>query len=355
MRKTLIATFSIFVLFAPALTSAQSCARPPGHTGATYSIANKIITYYVPHNAQGCASSMEGCVATSCPYAEPLGGAYRRVPVCLDDVRLKGAKYVTLSSAQSNYGKYYNLGTITYKSALDDKMHTVENVIGYVHDTGCAFNGTCSAAMRARYGFSSAPRPDKIDVCTTVCPLCDDAQAGAYATGRNVSLARSRAGAPDPVEVYGGDGAYGSPFSYGQPQQGMQVSAGQGARASGVAPGIGGGNTPANPGTQSDVPGVNSSPTPGPGVATLVIQSEKVRRGNAILVAWSTLGMKTDAVCKLFLKLPGQAETEVAEGNGGARPLGIPISAQAGTGEIILTCMPIAGGKIEKRASFTIE
>lgn len=352
MRRLLF-SFSLLSLFAvPNLTVAQSCATPPGYSGTTFSITGKIITYYVPHNAQGCSTSMEGCIATSCPYAEPLAGAYRKVPVCLDDVRLKGAKYVTLSSAQENYGKYYDLGTITYRSALDGQMHTVQNVVGYVHDTGCAFNGTCSAAMRARYGFSSVPRPDKIDVCTTVCPTCDDAKASGYATGKNVSLSPSGRGEFDRVQMYGGgygNFGYGSPFSYNQPQQVMQVSTGQGAVTAGGAVTPGGGITQSS-GTSGDVPGVNSSPTPGPAVATLVVQSQSVRRGNSILVAWSTLGMKTDNVCKLTL-----AGVEVARGNGGARPVTIPLSAQTGTGEIVLSCNPMSGAAIEKRVSFTVQ
>ena len=351
--KRLLFSFSLFALLAvPSLVAAQSCATPPGYPGTMFSIAGKVITYYVPHNAQGCGTSMEGCIATSCPYAEPLAGAYRKVPVCLDDVRLKGAKYVTLSSAQENYGKYYDLGTITYRSALDGQMHTVENVVGYVHDTGCAFNGTCSAAMRARYGFSSVPRPDKIDVCTTVCPTCDDAKASSYATGRNVSLSPSGRGEFDRVHAYGGgyrNSGYGSPLGYNQSQQIIQPSI-----SSPVSSSAGGssslGGLSSTPGTNNDVSGVNSSSVPGPAVATLIVQSQSVRRGNPILVAWSTLGMKTDSVCTLTFAGAG-----VAQGNGGARPVTIPLSAQAGIGDIVLSCNPMSGAVLEKRASFTIE
>ncbi len=155
---------------------------------------------------------------------------------------------------------------------------------------------------------------------------------------------------------YGGGAPLGtSPLSLSQPiQQVMQVSSGQGVVSGGTTGTTGGGTIP-NPRIQNDVPGVNSSPTPGPGVATLIVQSQSIRRGNPIFVAWSTLGMKTDAVCELSLKLPTQAAGEVARGNGGSRPVTIPISAQTGTGEMILNCTPITGSAIEKRVSFIIE
>lgn len=162
--------------------------------------SDRIITFYVPHNSPGCRTSMEGCVETSRPG---LDG--QRVPRSLDDVRAGRAKYVTLASDSSNYGKYFNLGTITYTSALDRQKHTVQNVIGYVHDTGGAFRG----------------RPQKLDVNTTICNSCTDAQASALASGKNVSFIPSNQGLVDPAGV--GNTGYGNVLT-GSPQDGAGTS-----------------------------------------------------------------------------------------------------------------------------------
>lgn len=192
---------------------------------------------------------------------------------------------------------------------------------------------------------------------TTVQPFADALRLSFDPNAPNVDA--FRAVAPYLTNGYASSNAgllgSGSPFGYNQSQQIMQVSTGQGATASGGTSGTTGGGLQTTPGTNTDLPGANSSPTPGPGVATLVVQAQSVRRGNPVLVAWSTLGMKTDPTCRLLLKLPAQAESEVAQGNGGARPVAIPISAQAGTGEVVLRCNPIVGPAVEKRVSFTVE
>lgn len=151
----------------------------------SFSSTGKILTFYVPHDAPGCRTSIEGCIETSKPG---LDG--QSIPRCLDEVRAGTARYVTLASDPRNYGKYYNLGTITYTSALDKQKHTVENVVGYVHDTGSAFRG----------------RPDKLDICTTICRGCSDSQAGALAMGRNVSFTPNGQGIADNTAT--------SPFSF---------------------------------------------------------------------------------------------------------------------------------------------
>ncbi len=85
----------------------------------------------------------------------------------LDDVRTGKSKYVTLASANSMRGRYYCIGTVTYTSPSgnggDGKTHTIENVVGYVHDTGCAFNGTCSCGFVAQFCDGKA-RPEKMDI-----------------------------------------------------------------------------------------------------------------------------------------------------------------------------------------------
>lgn len=174
--------------------------------------SDRIITFYVPHNSPGCRTSMEGCVETSRPG---LDG--QRVPRSLDDVRSGKTKYVTLASDASNYGKYFNLGTITYTSALDKQKHTVQNVVGYVHDTGGAFRG----------------RPQKLDVNTTICQNCTDAQAGALASGRNVSFTPSNQGLVDPAGV--ANTGYGNVLTgNSQPGAGTAPTGVQGGSTSGV-------------------------------------------------------------------------------------------------------------------------
>lgn len=175
---------------------------------------------------------MEGCVETSRPG---LDG--QRVPRSLDDVRAGRAQFVTLASDPSNYGKYFNLGTITYTSALDKQKHTVQNVIGYVHDTGGAFRG----------------KPQKLDVNTTICNNCTDAQASALASGRNVSFIPSNQGLVDTAG--GNNSGYGNVLT-GNPQDGagtaptgVQSGSPQGAQQSSPStPNIK--QTPSNPFTQ---------------------------------------------------------------------------------------------------------
>lgn len=148
------------------------------------------MTFYVPHNASNCARSIEGCVATSRPG---LDG--RAVPRSLDDVRAGRAKYVTLASCPNNYGKFYHLGSISYRSAEDGQTHKVDDVIGYVHDTGGDFpNG---------YNRKGVHGCKKLDVNTTICYKCtSDAQASALASGRNVSFTPNGKGITDPNAFY---------------------------------------------------------------------------------------------------------------------------------------------------------
>lgn len=179
MRIYLGATFSLaFITLIPIVSFAA--LTPPTSinqqaSGCTTS-SGKIITFYVPHNAPNCRTSMEGCVETS---KKGLDGINK--PRCLDDVRNGAAKFVTLASDASNYGRYFCLGNISYTSGIDGKKYTVPNVVGYVHDTGGAFKG----------------RPDKLDVCATICERCTDAQAGALASGKNIGYIPTASGNPD--------------------------------------------------------------------------------------------------------------------------------------------------------------
>lgn len=176
---------TLFLVYAGTCFPVYAVIRPP----VTPLVSNgMVITFYVPYHGEGCENSMEGCDLTS-----RRGLDNRAVPQSLDQVRFGQATYVTLASCPNNYGKYYAIGSITYKSALDDKMYTVKDVVGYVHDTGGAFrNGVM---------YHGTDGCNKIDVATTICTKCKtNAQASAYATGNNVRYKPFGLGVP-PAET----------------------------------------------------------------------------------------------------------------------------------------------------------
>ena len=332
VRQFFVVPVLVLVVAFPFSTSAQSRCVAPRTPDIVYSSSNKIITFYVPHESPGCLTSMEGCNATSCIGLKDN----LRKPTCLDAVRLGQAKYVTLASDWSNQGKYFNIGTVTYLSAFDKQMHTVQNVVGYVHDWGSAFNG----------------RPDKLDVCTTVCANCTDAQASALAQGKNVSLARSSLGAAD-LNIYSNPGnPYSpvrvSPFSaYGAtaPQQPAtaQPGASQGATSPlAVSP------TPVSELlNRSNTSSSNSStifPT-GRSAGTIFAQPNTAARGSNVLVSWTSVNMKSSS-CKVLAN-----NANFADGQEGSKRLTIPDSA-SDEFYFLLECTT-AAGEIH-RASYSI-
>jgi hypothetical protein len=241
-----------------------------------------------------------------------------RLPVCLDDVRLRGAKYVTLSSDWSNQGKFYNLGSITYLSAEDNQKHTVDNVIGYVHDWGRAFSG----------------RPDKIDVCTTICKNCtSDAQAGAYASGRNVGYIPSGQGAPDynNASMFANSGWYDtlravsgqpaapmtSPFAQTSPVPISQTLTQQ-TPASQISPSqISSSQTGNSNSILAALYQATTSPNAlgphGPSVAGILVQPHSVPNGSALIVSWTSVNMSQSSTCNVLVN--GQAWTQSNEGS----------------------------------------
>jgi hypothetical protein len=96
----------------------------------------------------------------------------------LDDVRLGNSPYVTLAASKKLYGNWYCMGTITYTSKLDNMVHTLQNVVGYVHDTGCVFNpGTkCTVVNQnqLRYG------PNEFDIPVGLFTGWGDGQAAQF-------------------------------------------------------------------------------------------------------------------------------------------------------------------------------
>ncbi len=123
-------------------------------------------TFYGP----GAGGTVQGGFETSRPG---LDG--QRIPTTLDDVRMGNARAVTLATAPENYGNYYDLGAVTYKSPIDGKIYTgdpevaartgatysenLARVTGYSHDTGSAFR----AGYCARWGTCNE-RLNKFDI-----------------------------------------------------------------------------------------------------------------------------------------------------------------------------------------------
>ena len=131
-------------------------------------------TFYGP----GAGGKMQGSMSAASNNLEGTN-----VIRTLDDVRTGKSKYVTLASATAMKGRYYCIGTVTYTSPPsnggDGKTHTLENVVGYVHDTGCAFNGTCSCAFLAQFCDGRA-RPDKMDIAVGNFTGYDGSFANSY-------------------------------------------------------------------------------------------------------------------------------------------------------------------------------
>src|SRR5262249_46126816 len=112
-------------------------------------------TFYAP----GASGWMQGPITAASKDASGQSNAIHT----LDDVRLGKSTYVTLASASSMRGRWYCIGTVTYTSPIDRQTHTLQNVVGYIHDTGCAFNGTCSCSSLPQY-CNGAAHPEKMDI-----------------------------------------------------------------------------------------------------------------------------------------------------------------------------------------------
>jgi hypothetical protein len=95
---------------------------------------NPKLTAYSPQRS-GALIGMEGGYASSRPG---LDG--RSVVRTLDDYVAGRSSYITLAGDPSEYRNGYIIPTITYKNSLN-QLITLNNVPGYVHDTGSAFRG----------------------------------------------------------------------------------------------------------------------------------------------------------------------------------------------------------------------
>lgn len=332
-------------------TSSQSdCKNPAQPCGTT----NKIITFYVPHSGANCATSLQGCIATSKPG---LDG--KAEPISVDAVRLGKAKYATCASDPSNYGNYYNIGTITYRSALDMQKYTVQNVVCYVHDTGGAFRG----------------RPDKLDLATTLCPTCTEAQAASIGRGGAVNIAGTGvfdrsvsaltsgflsgltgnqvlsqdyycitsvtpvvvtnvpAGTPFPSNCYNKPPQAATQSPIAQLISRLTAPSAQSAPQSPVTP-------ISQPTPTTPTPTTSGTSTP---AALLIAQPTAVSQGNPLLVSWSSVGMSTGAPCRVL-----QNGTLLSAQNAGSKV--VQTKALSGTVTFTLTCTTLAGSEEKQTA-----
>lgn len=307
-------------LSVPACTPVQPC-----------STSGKIITFYVPHSAPNCATSIEGCIATSKPG---LDG--KAEPISVDAVRLGKAKYATCASDPSNYGKYFNIGTVTYRSALDMQMYTVPNLICYVHDTGGAFRG----------------RPDKLDLATTLCPTCTDTEAGKIGVGGTVNLAGT-----GPVDANANASVYnsallnmnastiGTPTGGGTGTQAPAVP----ARLFSIGQQIAQLFSPSQSAPiQNTAPVQNTGTSPANPQALLIAQPASVKRGNPVLLSWSSVGMSSQTPCQISEN--GQSLAQKNTGSYVVQTASLPI----GTLGFVLSCTTAAGLQVQQSAFVSV-
>ncbi len=95
---------------------------------------NPRLTAYSPQKA-GALIGMEGGYASSRPGLDGIS-----IVRTLDDYVAGRSSYVTLAGDSSQYGKNYIIPSITYINSIGQSV-TLNNVPGYVHDTGSAFVG----------------------------------------------------------------------------------------------------------------------------------------------------------------------------------------------------------------------
>lgn len=332
-----------------------------------------IITFYAPGatSSTGGADYIQGGFVTSRPN---LAG--KNIPMTLDDVRLGNSRYVTLAANDAHYGKYYYMGTVSYQSPIDGKWYRLNDVVGYVHDTGGAFRAsgcarwnTCpqigrkfDVAVGNFTGLSGASAskfvgamPDGQKASRAMCQIDGPITAGP--TAEYLFQGQRPEFLPDSPGASGSSGGIGGSLlrmlglggtQQSAPQQGIYASPSQGAYAS---PDPVQGST----GTQSGTNGTPTATTPGPSAATLIVQSSNVRRGSYIQIAWSSLNMSSNPNCSVTVTFPDGSERALPPANNGAESVLVPLTMSLGPSEVHFRCTPLKGAVIEKKVSLSIE
>ena len=303
-----------------------------------YSSLNMQITFYVPCGQPDCKSGVEGGIETSLPG---LDG--QRIPRSLDDVLDRGVKYVTLASCPNNKFKYYALGRITFvsaDSAHKNEKRTVDNVIGYVHDTGGYFkNGINPQGVHGC---------NKLDVAVTICQECHDKDAQKIASGNKISFIPNGQGAVDP-NVYASQfpgwnlsqinhllNPNGIPTTNSLPSQPQQYPPNQQPQQVPY---------PNQPGSIS-----SSTPTQARGAAVenIIVQPKTVLRGRTLIVSWTSVNMAPNS-CKVTFQ-----NQQFADGNEGTKSFKT-VSSDSSTLTFTLQCTDSQGQQTQSSDSATVQ
>jgi hypothetical protein len=329
------------------------------------------ITFYAP----GAGGIVEGGFETSRPNV-----AGRNIPMTLDDVRLGNYRYVTLAANEAHYGKYYYMGTVSYQSPIDGKWYQLNDVVGYVNDTGGAFRAsgcarwnTCAdigrkfdVAVGNFTGLSGASaskfvdaQPDGRNALRSMCQI--DGPITAMPTSKYLFQGARPEFIPESSSSGGAMSSILRSLGLGasqQPQQGMSVSTGQSAYPTqGAYP-----SQEAIPNNDIPITGTSGSSgssgagggTPGPAVATMVVHTPVVSRGGTLLISWSSVNMSSIPLCRLSAALPGAEEASVKESNDGSEKIRVPVTTSVGEAAFRLRCVSASGQAVEKTATANI-
>jgi hypothetical protein len=300
-------------------------------------------TFYAPGATVSGPFNMQGSGVPAYPDAE--GQNNSESLHTLDDVRMGKSRYVTLASARVMKGRWYCIGAVVYTSPIDRQTHTLTNVVGYVHDTGCAFNGSCSSNFLNQFS-RGVVRTDKMDIALgrfygwgagvaaqfVIKNLNRAPSSWQLITGLPVAGSSnnpsacngtpSEAGVPyvaqysptsitDPYSTYGNFGAFGNGgmFSGAQGMTGTFQPI-NGSQSNGILYGkdynYGEGNG-ASPNDQDK----NLAP-PGESAMNLLLWPKTVLRGESINVIWTSVNMAKDSCQVLF---DGQVFATGSEGS----------------------------------------
>ena len=361
--------------------------------GATFALLPIVVfsaetinwTFYAP----GAAGKMQGGGTTA--HADASGRA--GVLHTLDDIRRGASPYVTIASANVMKGRWYCIGTVTYTSPIDRQTHTLQNVVGYVHDTGCAFNGTCSCGWLPQFCNGRA-RTDKMDIAVGNFSGWGAGQAAMFVTknpNRAPAVWQQIAGLPnpgyqsssggacngiaqetgvpsaapfspnsiaDPYSTFNPYSAYGNtgmqPGSPGIPGTFQPMNAGQ-VMGSGMpnfigqSVNIGSSDTDAygDPNGQSSGTGAQTGP-PGPPEQNIVVWPETIARGGTVQVSWTSVNMNKNSCQVLF------EGAEFAKANEGTKPFQT-VSSDTSTITFTLECNDANGKPYQSSDSATIQ
>lgn len=369
MNRLLVATL-VFVAMPFAATTAA-----PTNSTACISQTNASVTCYAP----GLGGIIEGPFATSRPGSNKTGS----IPTTLDDVRLAAAQGVsipvTLAMHPMHYGKYYNIGNVTYTSAIDGKTYPLQNVVGYVHDTGCAFwedgrvegkqksccakYNTCADVYRKMdiahgdyrttytkggvFDVNNGPSCKKVNktVCQIGGPLSTPPTVGLGVLNpgndQRMSLANFQTGGL-------GQGITTAPGITSSPQMGgaTQPTTGTAQNQQSLSSQL------LQQNTQTGTAGPSDALSLIPPIGFLLAQPKIVKRGAPITVSWAALGAVSS--CAVLMQTETGERQEVARVKAGTRYIATTDTSLTGKRTFTLSCIT-TGAPFEKTTTITIQ